>query len=296
MGTSEFEDSRQQTVIVPKSYQFTTAPYSISRSEKHATCLACINPNGLFCKPQYCVQRSSFDSEIFNYLNPNEVQIVHTESGYVNTESFTYWLYSSFLPELHKLRELHSYSGKAILIMDNCSSHINAIKNINLIEENLIVHFLIPHSSHLTQPLDLNIFGPTKQFMSNYHYIDNISKQSNQIIKIQTSLRQATTQFHCRAAFRSIGIYANTQFFTNYIKLYASFDFSLITRIKEYTLSHILQLVKSDLQLTRIQFEIYSKYIKNTEKASTTNRRLPLPCFGKSHTKKSNSNANDIDE
>ena len=80
------------------------------------------------------MQRSSFDSEIFNYLNSNEVQIVHTES-------FTYWLYSSFLPELHKLCELHSYCGKAILIMDNCSSHINAIKNNSLIEENLIVHF-----------------------------------------------------------------------------------------------------------------------------------------------------------
>lgn len=154
MGTSEFEDSRQQTVIVPITYPYTTAPYSISRAEKHSTCLACINLDGLFGKPQYVVQRSTFDTEIYNYLDPEEIQIVHTDSGYINTESFTFWLYTNFLPELHKLRERYNYSGKAILIMDNCSSHITAIQNLNLIQENLHIHFIVPHSSHLTQPLD----------------------------------------------------------------------------------------------------------------------------------------------
>lgn len=34
MGTSEYENSRQQAVVVPISYQYSTAPYSITRSEK----------------------------------------------------------------------------------------------------------------------------------------------------------------------------------------------------------------------------------------------------------------------
>lgn len=92
MGNVEYEDSRQQNVVVPIDYQFTTAPYSFYRAEKHATCLGCINLNVFFGKSQYAVQKTSFDKVIFNYLNPDEIQIVHTESGYINWESFTYWL------------------------------------------------------------------------------------------------------------------------------------------------------------------------------------------------------------
>ena len=283
MGTSEYEDSRQQIVIVPASYQYKTAPYSITRAEKHSTCLACINPSGIVCRPQYAVQRTSYDSELLNYLNPDEVQIVHTESGYVNAESFTYWIYTCFLPELHKLRNKYSYAGKAVLIMDNCSSHITSIKNINLLEENLVIHLLVPHSSHLTQPLDLNVFGSTKQFMSNYRYIDNLSRQSNQIIKIHCSLRQATTQYHCRAAFRSIGITTKIIFENNYIKILATYNFNLITRIKEYSIPHILNLIETNSQLTPIQSYIYSNYVRNQNSNNSLNRsyRITLPSFGK---------------
>ena len=48
MGVSEFEDSRKRTVIVPVDYPHSRAPYPISRSEKHATCLSRINLCGLF--------------------------------------------------------------------------------------------------------------------------------------------------------------------------------------------------------------------------------------------------------
>ena len=69
------------------------------------------------------------------FKDPEEIQKVHTDSSYINTESFTFLLYTSFLPELRKLREMYNYSRKAIL-MENCSSHITTIKNLNLIQEN----------------------------------------------------------------------------------------------------------------------------------------------------------------
>ncbi|KAK8890852.1 hypothetical protein M9Y10_028051 [Tritrichomonas musculus] len=96
MGVSEFEYGRERTVIVPWDYQHSRAPYPISRSEKHATCLACINLCGLFCPPPYDVQRSTFDSEICNYLDSGSFEIVHTDSGYLNTQSLVFWIYSQF--------------------------------------------------------------------------------------------------------------------------------------------------------------------------------------------------------
>lgn len=108
MGVSEFEDGREKVVIVPIDYRFTTAPYPVCRVEKHSTCLACINYNGLFCPPQYILQRSTIDSEIYQYLDPNSIQCVHTETGYINSKSFIHWIYSQFLPALNNLRQKHS--------------------------------------------------------------------------------------------------------------------------------------------------------------------------------------------
>ena len=63
MGVSEYEDGRSKTVIVPINYSNCTAPYPVSRKEKHCTCLACINLCKLFCSPQFTVQRCCLDSE-----------------------------------------------------------------------------------------------------------------------------------------------------------------------------------------------------------------------------------------
>ena len=77
--------------IVPIHYKYSTAPYPVSRTEKHATYLACINLNGLICPPQYVVQRSTIDSELYNFLDPDSIQIVNSESGFVNSQSLTNW-------------------------------------------------------------------------------------------------------------------------------------------------------------------------------------------------------------
>lgn len=80
------------------------------------------------------------------------------------------------------------------------------LENIDLPNENLIIHILPAHSSEQTQPLDLGIFAITKRFMSNYHYNHKLTRQTNRIICIHNSLIQATTWLSCGATFRRIGI------------------------------------------------------------------------------------------
>lgn len=106
-----------------------------------------------------------------------------------------------------KLREKYNYNGHAvIIIIDGASSHVTSIRSFNLVQENIKVHFLVLHSSDQTQPLNLSSFGVSKMFMSNYKYNQNLSRQTNQIIKIYTALLQSNTTLHRRAAFRAIGI------------------------------------------------------------------------------------------
>ena len=169
MGHSDFEDAQQIHLIVPINYTKSTVPYPVSRATKHATCLACINAFGLFCPPQYIIQRTSIDSEIYDHLSPETFQVVHTESGYINTDAFSHWFTTIFLPNLREARKKYNYYGPAVLIMDGLAAHKIAIQKLNIYNDNLIVHFLPAHSSDQTQPLDLGVFAVAKRFMLNYH-------------------------------------------------------------------------------------------------------------------------------
>ncbi|KAK8866650.1 hypothetical protein M9Y10_009616 [Tritrichomonas musculus] len=267
-----FEDGRERTVIVPVDYPHSRAPYPISRTEKNATCLAWINICELFCPPLYAVQRSTFDSEIYNYLDSESFEIVHTDSGYLNTQSIVFWIYSQFLPSLRRLRQKFNYFGPSILILNGFSAHYNAFKNVNLLQENLILHCLIPHSSDQTQLLDLCIFNSSKQFMSNYRYISLLTRQTNQIINMHTALYQSTSQLNCRSAFRSIGIDTQVRIFNNNVQILASFNLNLINKIRDY-------------QLTPNQQYIYDCYKRVSKINTNSNTRITMPYFSKQSNK-----------
>ena len=54
------------------------------------------------------------------------------------------------------------FDEKAVLIIDGCTAHkLDPFRQV-LAEKNITTVFLVPHSSHLTQPLDLGVFGRLK--------------------------------------------------------------------------------------------------------------------------------------
>ena len=62
-------------------------------------------------------------------------------------------------------QRLQHFNGKAVLILDGCTCHKMERFQTLLESKNIIMMFLVPHSSHLTQPLDLGIFGRLKNIM-----------------------------------------------------------------------------------------------------------------------------------
>ena len=75
-----------------------------------------------------------------------------------------FWITEVLEPYMKKTREsLNDPGAKCVLLMDGLSSH--STKNILPILTqipNLVPVFLPPHSSHLTQPCDLCLFGVMK--------------------------------------------------------------------------------------------------------------------------------------
>ena len=73
-----------------------------------------------------------------------------------------YWLKNCFDPATRE-----KAAGKIrLLLCDGHDSHISSEFAYYCIQNNIYLHLLIPHSSHLLQPLDVGVFGPLKKAVS----------------------------------------------------------------------------------------------------------------------------------
>ena len=57
MGQQDYADAELKTVIVPKNYSSSFAPYAIERKGQRSTVLACINCFGIVGHPFFSVKR-----------------------------------------------------------------------------------------------------------------------------------------------------------------------------------------------------------------------------------------------
>ena len=194
VGCHDFVDAQSKTVIAPASCTAPVVYYPVGRSGKRASAIVCISLSGLVCPPQIAVPRATIDSEIFQHVPPTSFQIATTNSGFVTTESFSKWLKEIFLPYLHLLRQKNNYYGRAVLILDGFLPHKLSFEQIDLQGENLYIHYLVPHSSDQTQPLDLAIFGIMKKFMNDLKPPRELSYQSKQLYKIHQTINLASSQ------------------------------------------------------------------------------------------------------
>jgi hypothetical protein len=106
-------------------------------------------------------------SWFYNRDLPSDWQLDTTENGWTNNEKGLEWL---------KHFEEHSRDQMVgawrLLILDGHESHCS-VEFENFCEENMIKCFYLPpHSSHITQPLDVGCFGPLK-----WWYGDVLSKR-----------------------------------------------------------------------------------------------------------------------
>lgn len=269
VGHSEFADSPQKILIVPKSYRAKVAPYPATKSGKHTTCIACISPVGIACKPLFTVPRVTIDPELYTRLPLDTLDIVRTDSGYVNTVVFHYWLTDIFIPYLKQLRREKEYDGKAVLIMDGFLGHVNAIETLDLEAENLEIHYLVPHTSDMLQPLDVGIFASMKRFLSNCKTPSDFSPQSKQIFKMHKSLYQAACPSNCKSAFKATGVVTKiVQEGESFVeKVYLNFE--KCEKVRFFDISYIETLKNSNYHISEIQNEIYLHHLHpNVQKAT----------------------------
>jgi hypothetical protein len=106
--------------------------------------------------PPYTVYKSRHLYEQWRTGGPKGSRYNRSPSGWFNGETFEDWFATIVLPRLKK------QSGQKVLIGDNLSSHLSEKVIHQCQNHNIKFICLPPHSTHLTQPLDVTYFHPLK--------------------------------------------------------------------------------------------------------------------------------------
>ncbi|XP_013194622.2 uncharacterized protein LOC132903038 [Amyelois transitella] len=106
--------------------------------------------------PCYVVYKAAHLYNTWTTNGPPNCRYNRTNSGWFDGDTFEDWVETVAIPYFN------NKVGKKILIGDNLSSHlsIELIRKCRELDINFV--FLPPNSTHLTQPLDVAFFRPTK--------------------------------------------------------------------------------------------------------------------------------------
>lgn len=146
---------KSRKVLAPRGAK--TVYYS-SSSKGQITTLACINAAGGTVPPMHIFPGVRFAQ------NPMEgcvegAYFGKSDNGWITQELFYGWLTKHFVRYIPKTRP-------TCLLVDGHASHIDLETSKFCKDNGILLYCLPPHSSHITQPLDVGFFSPLKKSWS----------------------------------------------------------------------------------------------------------------------------------
>ena len=131
--------------------------------QEWVTVVECISADGSSIPPLVIFKGKNVSSSwISQKALDKNMHFASSINGWTSNELGLYWLKNCFDPATRE-----KAAGKIrLLLCDGHDSHISSEFAYYCIQNNIYLHLLIPHSSHLLQPLDVGIFGPLKKAVS----------------------------------------------------------------------------------------------------------------------------------
>lgn len=204
-------DTHSYYVIVPSEYQEKSINIPVRRKCKRSTLIHCISCDGTYLLPLLIIPRKTVDSVIFKKLTPNNLLIKYQSKGFSNFQLIQFWLENIFFPEVKQRQIIEqkqsNYQGYTYLIIDGCSSHAKALQNYDLEKMKIKIIYLVPHASHLLQPLDLVIFSLQKMFTTRKCISEKLTTQVDKLRRIIDGLHSASTPGNIVSSFEAAGIF-----------------------------------------------------------------------------------------
>jgi hypothetical protein len=138
---------------------------------------------------------------------PRDWSFSTSNKGWISDLYGYEWISTRFEPLTRRTN-----GKKRLLIIDGCSSYLTARFLALYITKSIHLYLLPPHTSHVTQPLDLSVFGPLKTYFGAeldriFRYsISRITRVEFTVAYIQARER-AFRPHSIQSGFRKAGIY-----------------------------------------------------------------------------------------
>eukprot|EP00951_Prasinocladus_malaysianus_P036509 scaffold385137_cov38-Prasinocladus_malaysianus.AAC.1 len=169
------------------------------------TCLPCIFADGTSLPPHFIVKgkqkpRWCSSDEYIEALSGTvfeHAQVTPQENAWMTTEIFKQWFESQFLMYTADRR---SESTPMLLVLDNFSGHVHPDVLDVAAENNVILIGLPPHSTHITQPLDVGIMRILK---TNWTRALEVEKAKNQFHSIDA---RGVIELLCKPSASTFGV------------------------------------------------------------------------------------------
>ena len=110
--------------------------------------------------PPFIIFENCFPSGPYGRNGPNNALYGISPNGYMDSELFKKWVEKQFLPQTHHLPR------PLLLILDGHGSHMNIDMIDLLVENDVHLYCLPPHTTNILQPCDVAIFRPLKAYFS----------------------------------------------------------------------------------------------------------------------------------
>ncbi|OHT08942.1 hypothetical protein TRFO_22367 [Tritrichomonas foetus] len=135
-----------------------------------------------------------------------DLKTLHVKSAYMNEEIFYYYISEILVPYVNNKREnLKIKKEKAVLLMDNLSSHISDRVMEELSPNNIYIITFPPHTSHIFQVLDVSIFGILKNYLKSLPHKASLHVQVDLCWRTFRAFELATCSTTIRSAFEKTG-------------------------------------------------------------------------------------------
>jgi len=135
--------------------------YSESKGNRdHITVHVCVSAAGQPLPP-FIIFEKAYPFGPYSRSGPDNACYACSPNGYMDTELFKLWITKQFIPETAHVRK------PILLILDGHGSHMDIDMIDILVENDIHLYCLPPHTTNILQPLDLAVFRPLKTRFSN---------------------------------------------------------------------------------------------------------------------------------
>jgi len=124
--------------------------------------MECIYADGTVIPPLVIFKAENFSPQWIPRNIDGNWKFSYNSKGWTSNIHGVEWLRRCFEPATHE-KAAQEYR---LLVCDGHDSHIMGEFIRHCIDNNIILAILPPHSSHMTQPLDVGVFAPLKKHMA----------------------------------------------------------------------------------------------------------------------------------